>query len=119
MDGLLTMAGTQRLSNNLDPVVAAACIAFGFVFIHPFMDGNGRIHRYPDLTRQAEFLYFALERTVTEDLRHEIDFLLGFDRAKHALNAMLDWPDHSEDLFIRRVHDAFSVLTTARGHYQG
>src|SRR4029077_3841055 len=21
-------------------------IAFGFVFIHPFVDGNGRIHRY-------------------------------------------------------------------------
>ncbi|WP_243391567.1 Fic family protein [Pseudohalioglobus lutimaris] len=29
-----------------DPVVYAAIIAFGFVFIHPFMDGNGRIHRY-------------------------------------------------------------------------
>ncbi|MFU8887740.1 MAG: Fic family protein [Trueperaceae bacterium] len=30
----------------LDPVVAAAAIAFGFVYIHPFEDGNGRIHRY-------------------------------------------------------------------------
>ena len=28
------------------PVLAAALIAFGFVFIHPFEDGNGRIHRY-------------------------------------------------------------------------
>lgn len=27
-------------------VLAAAVIAFGFVFIHPFEDGNGRIHRY-------------------------------------------------------------------------
>jgi Fic family protein len=26
--------------------VAAAMIAFGFVFIHPLVDGNGRIHRY-------------------------------------------------------------------------
>src|SRR5579863_6605080 len=31
---------------QVDPVVAAAMIAFGFVFIHPFMDGNGRVHRY-------------------------------------------------------------------------
>lgn len=31
---------------NYDPVLAAATIAFGFVFIHPFSDGNGRIHRY-------------------------------------------------------------------------
>ena len=30
----------------LDPVVAAAVVAFGFVFIHPFEDGNGRIHRW-------------------------------------------------------------------------
>lgn len=32
--------------NDLDPVVAAAVLAFGFVYIHPFEDGNGRIHRY-------------------------------------------------------------------------
>jgi hypothetical protein len=28
------------------PVVHAAAIAFGFVFMHPFGDGNGRIHRF-------------------------------------------------------------------------
>jgi hypothetical protein len=33
-------------NNHFDPVLTAACIAFGFVFIHPFADGNGRIHRY-------------------------------------------------------------------------
>lgn len=31
---------------GLDPVIAAAILAFGFVYIHPFEDGNGRIHRY-------------------------------------------------------------------------
>ena len=30
----------------LDAVIAAAILAFGFVYIHPFEDGNGRIHRY-------------------------------------------------------------------------
>lgn len=35
-----------RERGDLDPVIAAAMIAFGFVFIHPFTDGNGRIHRY-------------------------------------------------------------------------
>jgi hypothetical protein len=33
-------------SDGYDPVVLAAAVSFGFVFIHPFMDGNGRIHRY-------------------------------------------------------------------------
>jgi hypothetical protein len=28
------------------PVLAAASLAFGFVYIHPFEDGNGRIHRF-------------------------------------------------------------------------
>lgn len=32
--------------DNLDPIIAATTLAFGFVFIHPFMDGNGRIHRF-------------------------------------------------------------------------
>jgi hypothetical protein len=31
---------------QLDPVIAAAILAFGFVYIHPFEDGNGRLHRY-------------------------------------------------------------------------
>ena len=32
--------------SDYDSVLTAALIAFGFVFIHPFEDGNGRIHRY-------------------------------------------------------------------------
>ena len=53
MNGLLALAEhaekwEQKISGKgeMDPVVLTACIAFGFVFIHPFMDGNGRIHRY-------------------------------------------------------------------------
>lgn len=30
----------------IDPVIATAILAFAFVFIHPFMDGNGRLHRF-------------------------------------------------------------------------
>jgi Fic family protein len=31
---------------GLDPVIAAASIGFGFVYVHPFEDGNGRLHRW-------------------------------------------------------------------------
>ncbi len=34
------------IESNYDPILAAALISFGFVFIHPFSDGNGRVHRY-------------------------------------------------------------------------
>jgi hypothetical protein len=176
MKGLLDLVndhfeeGKHEPENSLDAVVTAAVIAFGFVYIHPFLDGNGRIHRYlfhdiltkakftprgiilpvsavilanldgyietlehfsrplnalteyypdtpdaqasgndavyfqyPDLTRQAEFLYQALERTITHDLPSEIAYLLGFDTAYKALNELLDWPAHSLELFIRVV----------------
>lgn len=33
-------------AQHLDPVLAATVLAFGFVYVHPFEDGNGRIHRY-------------------------------------------------------------------------
>ena len=31
---------------GVNPIVRATAIAFGFVLIHPFEDGNGRIHRF-------------------------------------------------------------------------
>lgn len=36
----------QTVTPHLDPVLTAATLAFGFVYIHPFEDGNGRLHRY-------------------------------------------------------------------------
>ena len=38
---------TRRVTGGgVDPVVAAAVSSFAFVFVHPFEDGNGRIHRF-------------------------------------------------------------------------
>ena len=45
MKGLLDTNNLLQES-GYDPVLAATTVAFGFVFIHPFSDGNGRIHRY-------------------------------------------------------------------------
>jgi hypothetical protein len=44
MTGLSDIAWGVGASS--DPVVNAALVSFGFVFVHPFDDGNGRIHRY-------------------------------------------------------------------------
>ncbi|MBN2168108.1 MAG: Fic family protein [Actinobacteria bacterium] len=45
MEGLVT-ANQLMKEGNLHPVVQAASTAYGFVFLHPFEDGNGRIHRF-------------------------------------------------------------------------
>jgi Fic/DOC family len=197
MRGLLSMCELSRSWNKLDKnnkyesqidsVVLATLIAFGFVFIHPFMDGNGRIHRYlihdvlanagftprgiilpvsavilanlddyietlesfskplrtrtsynpetPDIpavgndliyfsyfdaTPQAEFLYQAMQRTIEEDLETEINYLLGFDKAYSALNGLLDWPEHSLELFIRVVRENKGTLSKTKrdSHFQ-
>lgn len=44
LEGML--AFDRDASSQLDAVIAATVLAFGFVYIHPFEDGNGRIHRY-------------------------------------------------------------------------
>jgi hypothetical protein len=45
MSGLIS-AHRRMEKGGTPPVVAAAAVAYGFVFIHPFEDGNGRIHRF-------------------------------------------------------------------------
>lgn len=45
MAGLLESSARMK-GSNVDPIVQAAVAAFGFVFIHPFEDGNGRLHRF-------------------------------------------------------------------------
>lgn len=44
------MRGWEAFVNDdqrcTDVLVKAACAAFGFVYLHPFLDGNGRLHRF-------------------------------------------------------------------------
>jgi hypothetical protein len=42
--GLLEVNDRMR-SDDVDAVLKAAAFAFGFVYVHPFQDGNGRMHR--------------------------------------------------------------------------
>jgi hypothetical protein len=44
MTGLLE-ANSRMRDAGIDPVLKAAATAFGFIYIHPFEDGNGRLHR--------------------------------------------------------------------------
>jgi hypothetical protein len=44
MSGLLE-ANDRMREDGVDPVLKAAATAFGFVYVHPLQDGNGRMHR--------------------------------------------------------------------------
>jgi hypothetical protein len=167
MEGLFT--AHQLMKGGAVPaVIHAATISYGFVFMHPFEDGNGRLHRfliynilflrgaipkglmfpvsaamlknpalynhslevfsnplmrlveydlddlgqmtvqgdtgrlyrYIDMTAQAEALYDFVGLTVEHELVEELDFLANYDKAKKALQEIVDMPDRLIDLFI-------------------
>ena len=48
LDGLcsgMLVANNRMRDDGLDPILQAAATAFGFIYLHPFQDGNGRVHR--------------------------------------------------------------------------
>jgi len=44
--GGLIVAHKRMDASDVSAVIHATAIAYGFVFLHPFEDGNGRIHRF-------------------------------------------------------------------------
>lgn len=46
MQAWLAMAQHLAHSEAVPPIAAAALVAWSFVYLHPFEDGNGRIHRF-------------------------------------------------------------------------
>ena len=69
------IAFDRQFAPELDAVVAAAVISFGFIFIHPFEDGNGRIHRlliHHMLTRKGynpPELIFPVSAAILENIQ--------------------------------------------------
>jgi hypothetical protein len=57
-DLMKELPNTAIKMEGVYPIVRAAAVAFGFVFIHPFEDGNGRIHRFliHDILSRDNFL---------------------------------------------------------------
>ena len=166
--GLLETNDRMR-NDGVDPVLKAAATAFGFVYVHPLQDGNGRMHRclihhvlverkftppgmvfpvssvmldriddyrttlqshsgplmsyiewrptsgrnvevlnetadlyrYFDCTREAEFLYACVARTVEHDLPREIEYLRRHDEATRQVMDAIEMPDRvAENLIV-------------------
>ncbi len=163
------IAFDQRAGGTLDAVLEAASLAFGFVYVHPYEDGNGRLHRYLihhvlarrgfappgmvfpvsaailarisdyrtsledysrrllpavsweptetgnvrvlgdtgdfyrffDATKQAEFLYGCVQRTIEVDLPEEADFLRRADAFRAELRRIVDMPTRLAELLFR------------------
>lgn len=93
LDGWLQ---TQKMltQSRMDPILVAAKIAFGFVFIHPFVDGNGRLHRYiihhvlsqTGYTEQG--IIFPVSASI---LTHIKDYAKSLESFSHTILNFIDW----------------------------
>ncbi len=115
INGLLKT--NELLEQDFDAVLAAAVVAFGFVFIHPFEDGNGRLHRYiihhvlakKKFTQQG--VIFPVSASI---LDHINDYHSVLELYSHPLLDLIKWketPDHNvevlnETIDLYRYYDA-------------
>jgi len=95
MEGLITTAGLL-LESEMNAVLAATLIAFGFVFIHPFEDGNGRIHRYlvHHVLAKKQFsqqgIIFPVSASI---LDHIDDYRKVLEHYSHPLLDFIQWKE--------------------------
>ena len=80
VDGLMDdwMAFANTAPKHVDAIVAASIASFGFVFIHPFMDGNGRLSRFlfhKALCTSGQLASGMLLPVSVAMKRHENDYL--------------------------------------------
>jgi hypothetical protein len=76
MDAWLAFVNTAP--TQIDPIVAASISSFGFVFLHPFMDGNGRLSRFlihQVLCSSGKLQHGLLLPVSIAMKRHELEYL--------------------------------------------
>ena len=98
MTGLLE-TNKKLVSSEIDAVIAATIVAFGFVFIHPFEDGNGRIHRYlvhhvlakKRFSRQG--MIFPVSASILDHINEYREVLEYYS---HSLLDFIDWKETND-----------------------
>lgn len=95
---------SRLVSDKADPVVAAALVAFGFVFVHPFEDGNGRIHRFlvhNMLARMGfspEGVILPVSVSIVRDMRA---YDIALESFSTPLLSLIDWKYDEEERTVQ------------------
>ena len=102
LDHLMTsliQTNQMLLKSDMDAVLSAAIIAFGFVFIHPFEDGNGRLHRYliHHILSKKQFskqgMIFPVSASI---LDHIVDYRKVLEAYSLPLLDYIDWRETND-----------------------
>jgi hypothetical protein len=110
--GMIAFA-ERTLGGGYDPVAAAAALAFGFVYVHPYVDGNGRLHRWliHHMLAAADYnppgLVFPISAAILRAIEAYRSVLEGYSRP---LLDMIQW---------RRTEDGnVEVLNDTAAYYR-
>lgn len=118
IDGLIE-ANQMLIDDEFNAVLAAAIIAFGFVFIHPFEDGNGRIHRYliHHILAKKKFadqgIIFPISSSI---LDHRNDYKMVLESHSKPLLDFIEWdeaPNHNLRV-INQTKDYYRFYDTTK-----
>jgi hypothetical protein len=106
--------------HGMDPVVAAAALSFGFVYIHPFTDGNGRLHRWLIHHTLAAMGYsppgvvFPVSATMLREIDEYRRVLESYSRP---LLACIDWrPTASQNVEVLNATGDYYRYFDATAH---
>ncbi|MEJ0022805.1 MAG: Fic family protein [Alphaproteobacteria bacterium] len=100
MNGLVAYSHRAKV-NKVDAVTTAAALAFGFVYIHPFEDGNGRVHRwlFHHILSQAGYNPPGVVFPISSTIYRRIDeYKRVLESYSQPLLEFIDWkatPDHN------------------------
>ena len=118
MEGWMRMlSGLLDPKNQVDPVCVAGAAAFGFVFVHPFDDGNGRIHRFlvhhilAKLKFSPQGVVFPVSASMLRDMTNYDKALEAFSGAiapfvQYTMDADLAMTVENETADLYRYFDA-------------
>ncbi|MEX2528895.1 MAG: Fic family protein [Gemmatimonadota bacterium] len=104
-DGMI--AFDRGPAQSMDAVIASAILAFGFVYAHPFEDGNGRLHRYLIHHVLAERGYhppgvvFPVSAAILERIEHYRETLESYSER---LLPLVRW-EPTENFNVRVLND--------------
>jgi hypothetical protein len=101
------VAFDRGAAQSMDAVIAAAILAFGFVYIHPFEDGNGRLYRYLIRHVLAErgfnppSVVFPISAAILERIDQYRDVLESYSKR---LLPLIEW-EPTESFNVRVLND--------------
>lgn len=93
MQGLLDTHDNLMTDNLVPSLIHASIISFGEVYIHPMVDGNGRIHRYliHDVMKQREPIHEFIIPISASILKNQDKYDKVLDSISKPLMAILEY----------------------------